>query len=31
LLRVKMAAMGIVDDSVDENSGVSPELLAGGS
>lgn len=31
LLRVKMAAMGIVDDNVDENSGLSPDLAAGGS
>lgn len=26
-----MAAMGIVDDNVDENSGLSPDLAAGGS
>lgn len=31
LLRVKMAAMGIVDDNVDANSGLSPDLATGGS
>jgi hypothetical protein len=31
LLRVKMAAMGIVDDNVEANSGLSPDFPAGGS
>jgi hypothetical protein len=31
LFRVKMAAMGSVDDRVDENSGLSPDFPAGGS
>lgn len=31
LFRVNMAAIGIVDDSVEENSGLSPDLAAGGS